>query len=96
MLSFLKAIVEAVEYIPMYILWALETVFNLLMSAILAVFALATALIALPSEPSPPEFIAEINWFIPIGAIISIATPIVAGYIAFLAIRWILNKMGAL
>lgn len=96
MLSFLGNIIEVIEFVPDYIIWAIETLFNLFMDAIEAVFVLATSLIPLPSEPSPPEFLSEINWFIPVGAIISIATPIVLGYVSFLAIRWILQKAGEL
>jgi hypothetical protein len=61
-----------------------------------AAFDLATSLIELPSEPVPPEFIEEINWFLPIGAIIAILTPVVTGYILFLAIRWIYKWSGNL
>lgn len=96
MLSFLKNIIEVIEFIPDYILWAVETLFNLFTSSISAIFSVATALIPLPSEPSPPEFLAEINWFFPIGALISVATPIVVAYGSFLAIRWILKKVGDL
>lgn len=96
MLTFLRNIVEGVLLIPQYILWAIESVWNLLMTAIEGIFLLATALIPLPSEPSAPEFIHEINWFFPIGSLISIATPIVLAYVSFLAIRWILAKVGDL
>lgn len=96
MLTFLRNIVEAVLLIPQYILWAIESVFNLFSTALDALFTVATSLIPLPSEPAPPEFIANINWFFPIGAMISIATPIVIGYIAFLAVRWILKWSGEL
>lgn len=96
MLSFLKNIIEVIEFVPNYILWAVETLFNLFTDGITALFGLAAALIALPSEPSPPEFIGAINWFFPVGALISIATPIVLAYGSFLAIAWILRKAGDL
>lgn len=96
MLTFLKKIAEVILNIPEYILYVIESAFNLVMEAVSALFALATVLIPLPSEPAPPQFIAEINWFYPIGALISIATPIVVGYASFLAIRWIYAKVGNL
>lgn len=96
MLTFLRNIVEGILFIPQYILWAIETLFNGFMVSIHALFEVATALIPLPETPSPPEFIANINWFFPIGALISIMTPIVAGYVVFLSVRWILAKIGEL
>jgi hypothetical protein len=96
MLTFLQAVIEVIEYIPDYIMFAIESVFNILMTAVHAIFAVASALIPLPEPPGPPEFISEINWFFPIGAVISIATPLVTAYISFLAIRWIFSKVGDL
>lgn len=96
MLSLLENLVEFALNIPTYILYALESLINLLFTAIEGLWLLATALIPLPGSPSPPEFITSINWFVPIGSIISIATPIVTAYIAFLVIRWIYKWVGAL
>lgn len=96
MLTFLKEIFEIIFNLPAYILYVIETAFNLIMDGLSALFVIATTLIPLPSEPSPPEFIGEINWFYPIGALITIATPVVVGYGAFLAIRWIYAKAGDL
>jgi hypothetical protein len=96
MLSLLENLVEFALNIPTYILYALESLINLLFTAIEGLWLLATALIPLPEPPSPPEFITSINWFVPIGSIISIATPIVTAYIAFLVIRWIYKWVGAL
>jgi hypothetical protein len=96
MLSLLQDIIEIIGFIPEYILDAVETFINLIFSGIESVFIAATSIIPLPEVPSPPEYITAINWFFPIGAVISIATPIVAGYVAFLAIRWIFKWAGEL
>lgn len=96
MLTFLRNIAEVILNIPAYILYVIEIGFNLFMEGFFALFGLASALIPLPEEPAPPEFISQINWFYPIGALISIATPIVLAYGSFLAIRWILVKIGDL
>jgi len=96
MLGWLQNIVEAVEYIPEYVLYAVETVINLLISAADGLFAVATALIPLPTTPEPPEYITGINWFFPIGTLISIAAPMVTAYITFLGIKWIYKKVGDL
>jgi hypothetical protein len=96
MLTFLQAVIEVIEYIPDYIMFAIETICNLGMAAIHGIFALASALIPLPEAPEAPEQIAEINWFFPVGAVISIATPLVTAYVSFLAVRWIFSKVGDL
>lgn len=96
MLSALESIIEIIGYVPEYIVYAIETVFNLFSSAIGAIFAAATSLIELPGVPSPPDFIEAINWFFPVGAVIAIMVPIVTGYVTFLAVRWIYAKVGDL
>lgn len=96
MLSLLSDIIEVISFIPNYFIYALETVWNLLMDSITGIFTIATSLIPLPSIPSVPEYIAEVNWFFPIGSIITVVTPVLAGYIAFLAIRWVYQKTGNL
>lgn len=96
MITLLTNIVEIFLNIPDYIMFAIESIWNLFMTAVSALFAVATSLIPLPEEPGPPEFIANINWFFPIGPLISIATPVVSAYVAFLAIRWIYQKVGDL
>lgn len=96
MLSLLKNVVEVIEFFPDYILYAIETVTNLFFSAISALFTIITSLIPLPEIPSPPSFISNINWFVPIGTIITIMTPIVVAYVSFLAVRWAYKYMGQL
>lgn len=96
MLSVLESIVEVIEFIPQYVILAIETVFNLLSAAVGAIFTAASTLIELPAIPAAPEFIEAINWFFPIGSIVAIMLPIVGGYIAFLAVRWIYAKVGQL
>lgn len=96
MITLLLNIIEVISFIPQYFLWALETVSNLFMDAIQALFTLATSLIPLPPVPEVPEYISAINWFFPIGTIISVVTPVLAAYITFLAIRWVYQKSGNL
>ncbi len=96
MLLLLQNIIEEVLYIPAYILEAAETFINLFFAGIESVWLAATSLIPLPEVPAPPEFVSAINWFFPIGAVISVATPIVAGYVVFISVRWIYKWVGAL
>jgi hypothetical protein len=96
MLSVLQDILEIFENIPAYILFALETVANLFFEAIGDLFSLVTSLIPLPSIPAVPSFISGINWFFPVGDVITIMGPIVIAYVSFLAIRWVYQKSGNL
>jgi hypothetical protein len=96
MLGILEDILEIFENIPNYILFAIETLCNIFFAGIQAIFEVVTSLIPLPAEPGAPEYIANINWFFPIGAVVSIMVPIVTGYVAFLLIRWVYQKVGAL
>jgi hypothetical protein len=99
MLGLLRDIFEIFENIPAYILYAMETFINLIFSGVQAVAdtALAAAnVLPLPEIVTPPELLGELNWFFPVGAVISIATPLIGGYIAFIAIRWVLAKLGVL
>lgn len=96
MISILESIVEIFGFIPEYILDAAETLINLVIAAISAIFVLATSLIELPPVPSPPEFIEAINWFFPIGPVIAVMVPVVTGYTLFLLIRWVYSKTGNL
>lgn len=96
MISLLENIVEIFLNIPAYIIYAVESIINLFFSAVEGVWIAATSLIPLPEVPKPPEFISNINWFFPIGALIAVITPVLVGYIAFLAIRWIYKWAGEL
>lgn len=95
MLGLLENIVEIIGNVPAYILYAIESIINLVFSGVQAVFSVATSLIPLPAIPVP-SFIAEINWFFPIGSVVSIMTPIVSGYVLFLAVRYIFKWVGDL
>lgn len=95
MIGILEDLLELLEDIAGYILYAIESVINLFFSGIQAIFNAATSLIPLPGIPVP-GFISEINWFFPIGQIVAIMIPIVSGYILFLAVRWIYKWAGEL
>jgi hypothetical protein len=96
MLSLLQNIIEIVGFLPEYILDGIEQVINLFFAGVQALWEAAVSLIPLPEIPAVPEYISAINWFFPVGAVISIMVPVMIGYIAFLAIRWIYKWAGAL
>ena len=94
MLSIFTNILEIISNIPQYILYAAETLINLIFAGVQALWEALTSLIPLPELPGPPEFIHEINWFFPLGSVIAIMTPLVIAFIAWLAVKWIYNKVG--
>lgn len=97
MISLLTDIVEIFENIPQYILYALESLINLIFTAIEGWMLIFAALLPhLPEPVAPPSYLGEINWFFPVGTIIGIATPLLAAYVVFLGIRWLFNKIGEL
>lgn len=87
---------EGVEAIAGYAIFALISFANLGFSLIQSLFTAVTSLISLPEVPDPPEYVTAVNWFFPIGGMLSIAAPIVIGYASFLLIRWALKWMGEL
>ncbi len=95
MLSLLGEIIEVIANVPAYILYAIETIANLLFSGIQGVFEAATALIELPEIPTIP-YLAEINWFFPVGSILGILSLMIVGYGTFLGVRWVFKWAGAL
>lgn len=61
--------------------------------------ALNGVLLLLPSLPetvAPPEFVETINWFFPVGTVVSVATGLLVSYGIFLGIRWLLVKTGVI
>jgi hypothetical protein len=96
MLSLLQNIIEIVGFLPEYILDGIEQVINLFFAGVQALWETAVSLIPLPGIPAVPEYISAINWFFPVGAVISIMVPVMFGYVAFLVIRWIYKWAGAL
>jgi hypothetical protein len=96
MIGLLEDVVGIFENIPAYILYAVESAWNLIVSGIDSLWSLITSLIPLPEVPGAPTFVANLNWFFPIGSIVSIMAPIVVGYISFLLVRYIYSKVGDL
>lgn len=95
MLNLLGNIIEVILNIPSYILFAIESIINVFFAGVQGLFGVV-GIIALPGEPAVPEFIEELNWFFPVGSVITIMSPIVVGYVAFLLVRWIFKWAGEL
>lgn len=95
MISLLSNMVEIFLNIPQYILYAVESLINVFFLAIQGLLLLSVAILPeLPETISPPGFVTAINWFYPIGTIISLVTPMLTAYVTFLGVRWIFNKLG--
>jgi len=94
MISILTNIFEFISNLPQYILYAAETLINLFFTAIQALWEVVAKLLPMPAVPGPPEFIGNINWYYPLGTVLSIMAPIVVSFISWLAIKWIYTKVG--
>ena len=97
MISILEDLLSVVENIGNYILFAAETVVNSVLSSFqLAVEAAVFLLPSLPETFAPPTILGWLNWFFPVGAVMSVATGLSLAYVSFLAVRWLFKKAGVL
>jgi hypothetical protein len=97
MIGFLETLVSVVVNLGAWIVYAGESVINALSYVFEDTVLAAIALLpGLPSTFTPPTFLGWLNWFYPVGAVMSVATSLVAAYVTFLAIRWIMKKAGIL
>jgi hypothetical protein len=97
MITLLGDIVEIFENIPAYILYAIEQFVNAFFAAITVVLEVANETLGgLPEVSTPPAYVGEINWFYPVGTMLSVAAPLLTAYVAWLGISWIYRKYGAL
>lgn len=97
MIGLLENLLEIFENIPAYILYALEEFVNGLFGIIqLALEAAVLVLPELPEVYTPPKYVAEINWYYPVGTLIGIATPLFTAYIAWLGVSYLYRKFGAI
>jgi hypothetical protein len=97
MIGLLEDLVEIITNIPAYILYAMETFANGFFALIQ--LALEVAVLVLPGLPevyTPPKYIAEINWYYPVGTLIGIAAPLFTAYIAWLGVSYLYRKFGAI
>lgn len=97
MISLLESIFGVVEKFGELIESGFITIINLFFAGIEG--TLNTVLAVLPTLPEtipPPEYVETINWFFPIGTVVSVATGLLVSYGIFLGIRWILVKTGVI
>ena len=93
MIGLLTSILCGVAAMGQMVLWGVVTGWNLIMAAIGA--ALAAAMALLPRMNDAPaisgEWIGWMNWFLPVGAMLSIFTAGITMYLVFMAVRYILR-----
>lgn len=97
MLTVLNGILSIFQNIPTYIMFAIESVWNLFATALELAFAAAVALLpSLPEVPSAPSFVGWLNWFFPVGGVVTVLTGLMTAYVTFLGIRYLFKKAGVL
>jgi hypothetical protein len=97
MLTFLSDLWSVITNLGSWIIYGIETAWNVLVVAIDVFVPAAIALLpSLPSAPGPPSYVEYMNWFFPIGFLVTTITTLVASYVTFLGIRWIFKKAGIL
>jgi hypothetical protein len=101
MLSILSDLLEIFENIPLYIEYAGEMVINGYFAIVQALLLAANALLGgLPEVISPPGYLTEINWYYPVGTLVSTLVSIAGTgfslYITWLGISWLYKRFGAI
>ena len=97
MISLLGDIWEVISNIPLYLIYAAESVLNLVFAALETALTAAVAVLpGLPETVTPPSYVAQINWFFPLGDVLAVAAPMLSAYIVFLGVRWMFQKFGEL
>jgi len=77
-----------------YVLWAIETGFNAILVAVVAAYSAAVALLpSMSSAPSigSPTWLGWLNWFYPVGDLVTGLTGLLTMWLAFLAVRYVLR-----
>lgn len=97
MLGALTWILSTVEAFGVLVEWGVVSSLNLLFAGVsLAVEALFSLLPGMPHlETVQAEWLAYLNWFFPLGALVLFFGTLVTAYIAWLAIRYLMQLLRA-
>jgi len=98
MLSVLGFVLDGIELIGTYVLWAGETLINAIGAAVVALYALLIALLPSMSDAPAighPQWLDWLSWFYPVGDLIAGLAVIVTLWIGFLAVRYALRFIRA-
>lgn len=97
MISLLEQIVEFFGSIPDYILAGAVEVLNGFFTVVeVALIAFLSLLPTMPSIVPPPSSVAMANSILPVGAVVSVATPLLVVFGVWLGGSWILRKSGVI
>jgi hypothetical protein len=99
MLGALGFILDGIELIGSYVLWALESIANVLLGVIAAAAAALMALLpSMSSAPSlgTPTWLSWLNWFFPVGDLLAGLTALLGLWTGFLVVRWGLRLVRAI
>jgi uncharacterized membrane protein len=93
------ALFDLAEAVGRWVMWAVVSVFNLLIAGIGA--ALQAILSLLPDMPDPPaqpagDWIGWLNWFAPVAEILAAASVMLGIWVVFLLLKVGLNWVKAL
>lgn len=99
MSALLGFVLDGVELIGTYMLWALETFANAILAVVVAAYSAAIAL--LPSMGSAPHidggsWINYLNFFYPLGDALTGFGVLITMFISFLAVRYVLKLVRGL
>lgn len=90
----LEDILSIFENIPLYILLAIEEGINLIIDLVELIAAAAVAILPELPEVGTPPYLAQANWFFPIGDIVSVMGTLLFAYGVWLGVKWIYKHMG--
>lgn len=97
MISFLGSLLNTVGQFGKLVLWGAIESLNVVISALEVVFSAAAGVFpSLPEVPAAPSFVSYMNWFLPIGSVVSTAVSLGVSYGTFLGVRWVFKKAGTL
>jgi hypothetical protein len=83
-----QAVVDMLEQLGIFVLWAVISGLNLLIEGLGAIIdVLLEVLPQMPAVPAVPTVVGMLNWVAPVGALLGILSTFVVFYITFLAVR---------
>lgn len=98
MLALLTWILDGIELIGSYALWAIESGFNAIGAAMVGVYTATMALLPSMSDApvlGHPQWLDWLSWFYPVGDLVAGLTAIVTIWVGWLAVRYVLRLIRA-
>ena len=99
MIALLGFLLDGIELIGTYVLWAIESGANVIFAAMGAAVAALFALLPSMSDAlaiGTPTWLGWLNWFYPVGALLDGLAALISLWLGYLAVRWALRLLRAL